>query len=93
MNLYGIYISGQGWVKEYDPNFAPPPPNPPYPNGRVTFTTDPRKAKTFINAVDAWECWRQQSSTIPLRPDGEPNRPLTAFHAEITTLDSEPLLP
>jgi hypothetical protein len=36
--------------------------------------------RDFQHAVrDAWELWMRPSVTRPVRPDGQPNRPLTAF--------------
>lgn len=40
------------------------------------------QAKKFANPAEAIEYWRRQSSNPPLRPDGKPNRPLTAYTAE-----------
>lgn len=37
------------------------------------------EAKRFKTNADAMEFWKTQSERRPLRPDGEPNRPLTAF--------------
>jgi len=47
--------------------------------GYGTFTPDPAKAMCFDTGVAALLFWRKQSSVRPLRPDGEPNRPLTAL--------------
>lgn len=47
--------------------------------GRVTWTADPAQAMVFASGVDAWTCWRSTSTVQPLRPDGRPNRPLTAY--------------
>lgn len=69
-------------VKWYDPDFVPPAPNPPYPNGAVDFTRDPAEALTFDSFAHGFEFWRQESTSIPVRPDGRPNRPLTAFGIE-----------
>lgn len=46
-------------------------------------TLDINKAKKFADAGDALLYWKMQSPNRPLRPDGKPNRPLTAFTAEI----------
>jgi len=47
--------------------------------GQVKFTADPAQARSWPHAVAAFEAWRQVSPTMPTRPDGRPNRPLTAF--------------
>jgi len=51
--------------------------------GSVEFTTDPREAIRFASASLAMEAWRTQSKRVPLRDDGKPNRPLTAYTVEI----------
>jgi hypothetical protein len=48
--------------------------------GDATFTPHISEALKFDSVSDAMECWRKQSQTRPLRPDGKPNRPLTAFN-------------
>jgi hypothetical protein len=64
------------YVLHYDPN---------YENGlgRVWTTAKPHLALQFETFVEAAEFWRQSSTIKPLREDGEPNRPLTAFTASI----------
>jgi hypothetical protein len=51
--------------------------------GDGKFTNDPNDAKRFDNGADAIEFWQKQSKVRPLRPDGKPNRPLTAYTAAI----------
>lgn len=51
--------------------------------GFMTFTHDVRRAMRFNDVQDLMEFWRTQSRTVPLRPDGQPNRPLTALTIEI----------
>ena len=51
--------------------------------GDLRTTGDPGKAKRFDSPADAREFWRQRSSIQPLRADGKPNRPLTAFTVEV----------
>ena len=41
------------------------------------------QALKFMDAADALDSWRQQSTSLPLRPDREPNRPLTSLHVMI----------
>jgi hypothetical protein len=48
--------------------------------GQVKFTADPNQARSWNTAVQAFEAWRTVSPTMPLRPDGRPNRPLTALN-------------
>lgn len=47
--------------------------------GELLVTDDPEQAATFPTFADAWEAWQQQSTRRPLRPDGQPNRPGTAY--------------
>lgn len=51
--------------------------------GEVVFTNNGTQALTFATYAEAFEFWRQQSTVQPLRPDGQPNRPLTAWTVEI----------
>jgi hypothetical protein len=50
-------------------------------NGRgyVTFTAALSKAMKFASKNDAFVFYLTKSKTVPLRPDGKPNRPLTAY--------------
>lgn len=56
--------------------------------GVVVLTDDKAKAIRFPTMREAMEAWRQQSTAVPLRPDGEPNRPLTAYHAAFEVVDT-----
>jgi hypothetical protein len=47
--------------------------------GHSALTTDPAKALTWASPSDVVEAWREQSTVRPQRPDGKPNRPLTAY--------------
>jgi hypothetical protein len=47
------------------------------------FTERPDQALKFASASKALEFWETQSQTVPLRPDGSPNRPLTCTAFEI----------
>ena len=47
--------------------------------GKIAFTTDLAEAMRFDSLRALMACWKTQSTVIPLRPDGKPNRPLTAF--------------
>jgi hypothetical protein len=41
----------------------------------------------FEDHAAAMEVWTRQSRVRPLRPDGKPNRPLTAYTISIEPLD------
>ncbi|SRR6266851_1092653 len=47
--------------------------------GSAAWTPDAAEAMAFESGVAAMECYRAQPRTRPLRADGKPNRPLTAF--------------
>lgn len=54
----------------------------------ATFPTTARlsEAATFPDVMEALEFWRTQSRERPMRDDGLPNRPLTAFTVELVTV-------
>jgi hypothetical protein len=54
--------------------------------GHGQFTGDVDKAMRFDTKAEAMIFWRQQSRSKPWRPDGKPNRPLTALTVEIEEL-------
>lgn len=64
------------YVVSYDPDAH---------NGRgyVEGNLDLKKAKRFGSFEEAVEYWRQVSTVKPTRPDGKPNRPLTAFSVTV----------
>src|SRR5690242_5463101 len=94
MMPWGIYLiglaSGQshphcpGWVKYYDPSYVRPEG---YDGGILVVTQNPLEAMTFLTAQEAFEKWKE---TAPpphdIRPDGQPNRPLTAFSVTVQRL-------
>ncbi len=47
--------------------------------GFGVFTSDERMAMTFADHHEAFVYWETASTTRPLRPDGQPNRPLTSL--------------
>ena len=51
--------------------------------GTVVTTPDPVRAMRFDDAGEAVRFWRSRSQSVPTRPDGGANRPLTAFTVEI----------
>jgi hypothetical protein len=51
--------------------------------GRVTWTDDLDHALLFPSAGAAHAYWMRVPTNRWLRPDGKPNRPLTAFHVEV----------
>ena len=51
--------------------------------GDLVLTSNVAEAKRYDNAGDAIADWQAVSKTHPERPDGKPNRPMTAFTVEI----------
>jgi hypothetical protein len=54
--------------------------------GHGEFTDDIDRALHFTDAAAALEFWSRQSNVRPIRPDGRPNKPMTALTVEIETL-------
>lgn len=69
------------YVKAYDPHKNGTDPNGREMNCYLETTPNITDALIFPTAYEALEFWRQQ---VGLRPDGKPNRPLTAFTVEIS---------
>jgi hypothetical protein len=46
--------------------------------GFGAFTTDPAKALRFVDFAEAMQFWNKVPLSRPLRPDGKPNKPLSA---------------
>ena len=67
-------LTNNEWIEFYDPDWYEA-----YPTGYAQTTADIRRAMPFDTAKQALEFYRSQSKLIPLRPDGLPNRPLTAM--------------
>jgi hypothetical protein len=65
------------YVVEYDPD------------GVLELTRERDKARRFLRAGDAFDCWRAVASPPEhVRPDGQPNRPLTAFTVKVQRVDA-----
>jgi hypothetical protein len=46
---------------------------------RLVTTPDISEAKVFADVIEAHRLWVTVDEREPVRPDGKPNRPLTAF--------------
>lgn len=70
------------FLSAYDPDYA---------NGRglVEATDDPSRALRFASTEAAMQAWKLPSVVRPLRPDGRPNRPLSAWTVSIFNDDPE----
>lgn len=62
------------YLSFYDPNVGD--------HGRIETTDDIGSALVFDDVGAAHECWKQVNRNRPVRPDGKPNRPLTAYTVE-----------
>lgn len=69
------------WLRSYDPEQN---------NGRgaAEWTDDPADALMFSSADEAYECWASTPKNKPLRDNGQPNRPLTAYTVQIEPADN-----
>ena len=56
--------------------------------GIVEWTADLSEAHVFASSIDAARVWKLVPMCRPLREDGKPNRPLTAFSIIIESLSS-----
>jgi hypothetical protein len=64
------------YVRQFDPDAHDG-------RGDLITTRDKSKALKFPSMREAMALWKQQSKVQPLRGDGRPNRPLTAFTVEV----------
>jgi hypothetical protein len=51
--------------------------------GRIWLTANRDEAHKFASGREALEAWGTVSKTRPVRPDGRPNKPLTALTIEV----------
>lgn len=59
--------------------------------GHATMTEHLHEAKRFDSAMEAITYLRTSPKCKPTRPDGLPNRPLTAYHCNISDDNLPPL--
>lgn len=77
----GIITGAKGpgrFLKNYDPDWQPEGYRGPQ-SGRAEWTDNVHEAMHFPNQIAAYRCYMATSKTAPRRPDGKPNRPLTAY--------------
>lgn len=76
------------WLVEYDPGRDGWDPVLQVPMlAHVVSTGDASQARRFPSAQAVHECWTQVDPRQPVRWDGRPNRPLTAYTIEVRQLD------
>lgn len=67
------------YVVDYDPEVDGVSPSGEPMMCRLVTTPDIAEAHRFTSFLEATECWRRIPERTPVRPDGRPNRPLTAL--------------
>lgn len=75
------------YVVEFDANRDGVEPGTNMPMMAYLATTPNRAEATRYSAKAAFELWRAVDQRNPVRPDGKPNRPLTAFTVDIEPAD------
>src|SRR4051794_5925047 len=71
-------------LQYYDPEIKDP--RDPRRTGYAKWTHDPLMAIVYKTGQEAMAEWMRVSVAVPLRPDGRPNRPLSAFTITIMPL-------
>lgn len=72
------------YLVSYDPDREGSDPEGNRMLAHIDTTPDLDKAAGFRTAADAMLLWKRASKRWPERPDGKPNRPLTAFSVEVS---------
>lgn len=76
------------YLKEYDPGKQGWTPTGKPMAAHIVVVGDPAQAMQFKDLVALMEVRNAIDPEFPERPDGKPNRPLTAFTIEITDLSN-----
>jgi len=84
IELFDNQFRPLGFLKAYDPDVGTDTVT-----GDVTSTLDIHEAKLFDLMADAIAFAMQQSTRVPFRPDGQPNRPLMAFTMEFKSVTTQ----
>lgn len=90
----GMEFSRDLWVESYDVDAAYQPRRSYFGDdgivvvngafgGTITLTPRRENARRFPNSAVALQAWSTISPRRPFRPDGKPNKPLTALTVEI----------
>ena len=75
----GANVVGE-YLQSYDPEFM-------NGEGLATWTKDPNKALWFPTITSAMALANAQPRSKPIRPDGQPNRPLRAYTLEVMRIE------
>jgi hypothetical protein len=73
-------VSDVRYLRSFDPEAQ-------HGRGEIRTTTFRELALRFDGLTAAWECWQTQSKSVPLRNDGRPNKPLTAYTVTFDTTE------
>lgn len=84
LEMRGLVIAPPEWLYAFDPDGGDW--NVAYPTGHMESGVDSNKAMRFDTRAEAIALWKKTSTRTPLRPDGKPNRPLSAFTVEIVEI-------
>lgn len=68
---------------KYVVNYDPSPDGVPLGECVLVVDEDVQRAKRYPDAFAAGNEWKRVDTRQPIRADGRPNRPLTAFSVEI----------
>lgn len=74
------------YLARYDPEYVPKGTINPTMSGVADWTDNVDKAMHFATNAAALRCWNTQGVRVPLRADGKPNKPLTAFTILVQTV-------
>lgn len=75
------------FLKEYDPTRDGVDPNGRKMLAHIVTTKNLREALRFKDLEDLHKTWTKVDSRNPVREDGCPNRPLTAFTVEVVRVE------
>lgn len=70
------------YLQDYDPDREGTDPEGNPMRCHLVTTRDVTEARLFASLQDLMACWKRQAKERPVRADGQPNRPLTAFTIE-----------
>ena len=77
------------YLVDYDPSRKGIDPEGYALTAHIAVTDDPQKARAFLSPEEALSTYQRSHG---YRLDGQPNRPLTAFHVEIAPSHSSTLV-
>lgn len=87
IQLFGLKdFAPLGFVSAYDPDILWP--HGVEMAGCVDITPRKEDALLFRDLGAAFRVWKMVSEKVPVRPDGKPNRPMTAFSCQFIAAKS-----